>query len=154
LMAELRVRVWRVEPHSESQFLLILVDENQQLLPMTIGLCEAMSIESVVRTSAAVPRLGFAHDLLGAIITRLGGRLVKVVIDDLWNKVYFAKLHLAVNGETITVDARPSDAVAIAIRLDAPLFATESVMAAANEPESPPEVEDPESDPDSDRGDV
>jgi len=154
LMAELRVRVWRVEPHSESHFLLVLVDENQQLLPMTIGLCEAMSIESVVRTSTAVPRFGFAHDLLGAIITRLGGRLVKVVIDDLWNKVYFAKLHLAVNGETVTVDARPSDAVAIAIRLEAPLFATESVMAAANEPESPPDVEDSESDRDSDSGDV
>ena len=141
MMAEVRVRVWRVEPHTESLFLLVLVDENQQLLPMTIGLCEAMSIESVVRTSTAVPRFGFAHDLLGAIITRLGGKLVKVVIDDLWNKVYFAKLHLAVSGETITVDARPSDAIAIAVRLEAPLFATDSVMEAANEPEPPPDAE-------------
>ncbi|MFB3882163.1 MAG: bifunctional nuclease family protein [Armatimonadota bacterium] len=153
-MAECRVRVWRVEPHSESLFLLVLVDENQQLLPMTIGLCEAMSIESVVRTNTTVPRFGFAHDLLGAIITRLGGRLVKVVIDDLWNKVYFAKLHLAVDGEIVTVDARPSDAVAIAVRLEAPLFVTDSVMAAANEPDSPSDAGDAESGPDDETDDL
>ncbi len=63
---------------------------------------------------------------------RLGGRLVKVVTDDLWNKVYFAKLHIALNGEVVTVDARPSDAVAIALRMEAPLYATEAVMAAAD----------------------
>ena len=136
-MSEIRVRVWKVEPHSESHFLLVLLDENQQVLPMTIGLCEAMAIESVARTSSAVPRFGITHDLLGAFITRLGGRLVKVVIDDLWNKVYFAKLHIALNGEVVTVDSRPSDAVAIALRVDAPLYATAAVMAAANEPEPP-----------------
>jgi len=109
---------------------------------MTIGLCEAMAIESVVRHSDVMPRFGLTHDLLGSLIARLGGRLTKVVIDDLWNKIYFAKLHIALNGETVTVDARPSDAVAIALRLDAPLFATEAVMAAANEPESP-DAEEP-----------
>jgi hypothetical protein len=141
-MSEVRVRVWRVEPHSQSQFLLVLLDDNQQLLPMTIGLCEAMAIESVVRASDIIPRFGMTHDLLGSFITRLGGRLAKVVIDDLWNKVYFAKLHIALNGEVVTVDARPSDAVAIALRMDAPLFATEAVMAAANEPEEPSDAEE------------
>jgi bifunctional DNase/RNase len=135
-MSEVRVRVWRVEPHSQSQFLLVLMDESQRLLPMTIGLCEAMAIESVVRTSDASPRSGMTHDLLGVFITRLGGRVAKVVIDDLWNKVYFAKLHLALDGQVVSVDARPSDAVAIALRMEAPLFATDAVMAAANEPEA------------------
>lgn len=136
-MSEVRVRVWRVEPRSPSQFLLVLLDENQELLPMTIGVCEAMAIESVVRRRSARRRPDMTHDLLGAFITRLGGRLVKVVIDDLWNKVYYAKLHIAVDGQIVTVDARPSDAVAIALRMEAPLYATESVMAAANEPEPP-----------------
>lgn len=129
------MRVWRVEPHSQSQFLLVLLNNEQQILPMTIGVCEAVAIEEVVRTSEITPRFSATHDLLGDLITRLGGRLVKVVIDDLWNKVYFAKLHIALNGDTVTVDARPSDAVAIALRMEAPLFATEAVMAAANEPE-------------------
>ena len=74
---------------------------------------------------------------------RLGGRVAKVVIDDLWNKVYFAKLHVTVNGEVVTIDSRPSDAVAIALRMEAPLFATETVIAAANEPEEPPESSEP-----------
>ncbi len=136
-MSDVRVRVWRVEPESDSHFLLILLDDDQRLLPMTVGICEAMAIESVARTSSVIPRFGMTHDLLEAFITRLGGRLVKVVIDDLWNKVYFAKLHIALNGEVVTVDARPSDAVAIALRMEAPLYATEAVMAAANEPEGP-----------------
>ena len=142
-MSEVRVRVWRVEPRSQSQFLLILLDDNQELLPMTIGLCEAMAIESVVRRRSAKRRPAMTHDLLGAFITRLGGRLVKVVIDDLWNKVYYAKLHIAVDGQIVTVDARPSDAVAIALRMEAPLYATESVIEAANEPEPPFDVEEP-----------
>ncbi len=141
-MSEVRVRVWRVEPHAPTQFLLLLVDDQQQLLPMSIGLCEAVSIQTMMRHDHKSPRIDNTHDLLGALITRLGGRLSKVVIDDLWKKVYYAKLHIALNGETITVDARPSDAVAIALRLGAPLYATEVVLSAANEPEEQPEEGD------------
>jgi len=146
-MSEVRVRVWRVEPRRvepglPSQFLLIFLDENQELLPMTIGPCEAMAIESVVSRRSAKRRPEMTHDLLGEFITRLGGRLVKVVIDDLWNKVYYAKLHIAVDGQAVTVDARPSDAVAVALRMEAPLYATESVMAAASEADSPLDVEE------------
>ncbi|HUU53477.1 MAG TPA: bifunctional nuclease family protein [Armatimonadota bacterium] len=138
-MSEVRVRVWRVEPYSPSLYLLILLDERQHLLPMTIGLCEAMAIQSMVRSDRGLPRPTTTHDLMGEFITRLGGRVAKVVIDDLWNTVYFAKLHIALNGEVVTIDSRPSDAVAIALRMEAPLFATESVIAAANEPEEPPD---------------
>lgn len=141
-MPEVRVRVWRVEPHSPAQFLLVLIDDQQQLLPMSIGLCEAVSIQSIVKRNQAFPRLDNTHDLLGALITRLGGRLSKVVIDDLWKKVYFAKLHIALNGETVTIDARPSDAVAIALRMGAPLYATDLVLAAANEPDDQPETDE------------
>jgi len=144
-MSEVRVRVWRVEPHSPSQYLylLILLDEDQHLLPMTIGLCEAMAIQGLLRSDRGIPRPTTAHDLMGELITGLGGRVIKVVIDDLWNKVYFAKLHVAVNGEVVTIDSRPSDAVAIALRMEAPLFATETVIAAANEPEEPSNSSEP-----------
>jgi bifunctional DNase/RNase len=100
---------------------------------MRIGLCEAMAIQGMLQSDRGIPRPTTAHDLMGELITRLGGRVAKVVIDDLWNGVYFAKLHLAVNGEVVTIDSRPSDAVAIALRMEAPLFATETVIAAANE---------------------
>ena len=136
-MSEVRVKVWRVEPRSSSHYLLILQDEHGQLLPMRIGICEAVSIQTAFRPRPGLPEIATTHDLLGEFIGRLGGRLAKVVIDDLWNEVYFARLHLAVDSEVVTVDARPSDAVAIALRMEAPLYATESVMAAANKPDEP-----------------
>jgi len=143
VMSEVRVRVWRVEPHSPSKYLLILLDEDQHLLPMMIGICEAMAIQGMLQSDRGIPRPTTAHDLMGELITRLGGRVAKVVIDDLWNKVYFAKLHVAVNGEVVTIDSRPSDAVAIALRMEAPLFATETVIAAANEPDEPSDSSEP-----------
>jgi len=142
-MSEVRVRVWRVEPHSPSLYMLILLDEDQHLLPMTIGLCEAMAIQGMLQSDRGIPRPTTTHDLMGDLITRLGGRVAKVVIDDLWNKVYFAKLHMAVNGEVVTIDSRPSDAVAIALRMEAPLFAMETVIAAANESEESSDFSEP-----------
>jgi len=155
VMSEVRMRVWRVEPHSPSLYMLILLDEDQHLLPMTIGLCEAMAIQGMLQSDRGIPRPTTTHDLMGDLITRLGGRVAKVVIDDLWNKVYFAKLHVTVNGEVVTIDSRPSDAVAIALRMEAPLFATETVIAAANEPEEPPESSEPvDESPDADMDDL
>jgi bifunctional DNase/RNase len=135
-MPEVKLRVWRVEPQAQSHYLLILLDENRQMLPMTIGVCEAVAIQSAMRGKQGFPRDAGTHDLLEQLISQLGGRLAKVVIDDLWNGVYFAKLHIALNGEVVTVDSRPSDAVAIALRAEAPLYAVDSVIAAANEEES------------------
>jgi hypothetical protein len=140
-MPDVRVQVWGVGRNSDSQYLLVLRDESQRILPMVIGPCEALSIWSALRADESQQVLGrpMTHDLLQTLIERLGGRLVKVVIDDLWNKVFYAKLHIALNGEVVTVDSRPSDAVAIALRMGAPLFASISVMDAANQPDEPGE---------------
>ena len=135
-MSEVRVEVWRLSRTSDSQYLLILRDHSRQALPMVIGPCEAMAIWRALRTHRP-PEPAMTHDLLRELIERLGGRLVKVVIDDLWNGIYFAKLHLAVDGEALAVDARPSDAVAVALRMNAPLFASESVLLAAESPDEP-----------------
>ena len=145
-MAEVPVRVWRVGRNSESQYLLVLRDEEGNDLAMTIGPCEAFAIWAALKPEALeeLPRRPGTHDLLCALMSRLGGRLTKVVIDDLWNEVYFAKLHLAVDGETITVDTRPSDAVALALRVGAPLYAVDAVMdAAAGDSDAPGPPPDP-----------
>jgi bifunctional DNase/RNase len=133
-MSEVRVHVWRVGRNSDSQYLLVLRDDLAHLLPMVIGPCEALSIWSVLRPPSG-SRRPTTHDLLCALIERLGGKLVRVVIDDLWNKVYYAKLHIAVDGQLVTVDARPSDSVAVALRMNAPLFAADSVVAATDGPD-------------------
>lgn len=130
-MSEVRVHVWRVGRNSDSHYLLVLRDDFANLLPMAIGPCEALSIWRVLRPSSG-SRRPTTHDLLCSLVERLGGKLVKVVIDDLWNKVYYAKLHIAMDGQLVTVDARPSDSIAVALRMDAPLFAVDSVVAAAD----------------------
>jgi bifunctional DNase/RNase len=140
-MTEVRVRAWRVGQSSESQYLLVLRDDAQNVLPMVIGPCEALAIWSVMHRDQVELPGPMTHDLIQDLIERLGGRLVKVLVDDLWNGVYYARLYLAVDGEVLTVDARPSDAIAVALRMDAPLFASESVMTSALEGGAGDEVE-------------
>lgn len=149
-MSEVRVRVLRVGRNSDSQYLLVLQDDANQLLPMVIGPCEAMAIWSLLRAKGkgAVSRRPTTYDLVSRLVEGLGGRVTKVVIDDLWNGVYYAKIHMAVGEEVRTIDARPSDGVAIGLRAEAPLYAAESVLAAANEiqtseapPEAPPDLD-------------
>ncbi len=142
---EVPVHVWRVGRDDEQRYLLILRDDTGHPLWMTIGPCEAMAIWNALRgefgeTLTADPG---AHDLLCDFIGSLGGKLVKVVVDDFWNEVYFAKLHIAVDSEVVAVDSRPSDAVAIALRLSAPLFVNDAVMEAANHPAAEEEQETP-----------
>lgn len=150
-MQEVKLRVWRVTAQSPVQYLLQLLDDESNLLPMTIGPCEAMAIEGAIRSLGGRSRTVVTHDLIGSIISQLGGRLTKVVIDDLWNGVYYAKLHIAVNGQTLMVDSRPSDAVAIALRSDVPLYATDQVLSAANESEADADRRDADSlDPETD----
>lgn len=146
-MAEVPLTVWRLGRNSDALYVLVLRAEARDPLPMIIGPCEAMAIWGMLgREKRRRRRRAVTHDLLRDLIETLGGRVVKVVIDDLWNGVYYAKLHIALDGETVAVDARPSDAVAVALRAEAPLYATESVLTAAAEPEEagqgrPPELD-------------
>jgi uncharacterized protein len=137
---DIPMRVWRVGRDPDQRYLLIFLDENETPLPMTIGACEAVSIWAALQgEQTASPALEqMTHDLLCDMIRMLGGTLQKVVVDDYWHKVYYAKLHIEVDSEVVTVDARPSDAAAIALRFGAPLYVSDSVLEAANQPEAAP----------------
>jgi uncharacterized protein len=116
-----------------TQNIVVLGDAYKRELHISIGLCEAMAILRKLDPKEA--RLGkktYAHDLLLNICGALGSQVEKVVIDDLWKKTYYAKLHLRRGEESIAVDARPSDAIALAMRAEAPIYATESVMQTAS----------------------
>jgi len=111
---------------------VVLGDEYQRELFIAIGPCEAMAILRRLE-GTEIPNVSqsYAHDLLMSICERLGAKVEKVVIDDLWNGTYFAKLHLSIDGEILSIDARPSDAIALALRAEAPLYVCESVIVAA-----------------------
>jgi bifunctional DNase/RNase len=99
-------------------------------LPIWIGPFEAQAIAMEMR--GVPPPRPLTHDLMKHLIERLGGKLTRVVIGDLRENTYFATLHLAVrDGEGLTVDARPSDAIALALRLQGPILVDEELFAKA-----------------------
>ena len=99
-------------------------------LPIWIGPFEAQAI--VLEIRGASPTRPLTHDLMKSLVERLGARLDHVVIDEMRDDTYFAKLHLeAAGGRVVIVDARPSDAIALALRLHGPLLVSEELFAKA-----------------------
>lgn len=106
---------------------VILTDENQNhSLPITIGVFEATAI-ALAMEGTEVPR-PTSHDLIKTIINSLGASIKEVIITKVVRSTFYAKLVLLKNGEEITIDARPSDSIAIALRADAPIYAEEEVL--------------------------
>ena len=101
--------------------------------PIVIGLPEAQAIER--RLKGVVIKRPQTHDLLASVIERLGGRLRSITISDLADATFFATLDVELGGELIRIDARPSDAIALGIAGDVPVFVEEHVLDAATREE-------------------
>jgi bifunctional DNase/RNase len=129
------VKVWRLGRDEKGEDVVILRDESGRVLPIWIAPCEAAAIWLRLEQDQArgLVRRPMTHDLLLAMLERLGIAVERVVVDDLANGTYYATLHLRRDGERFGVDARPSDAIALGIRADAPLFVTDAVMRAGGE---------------------
>ena len=89
------------------------------------------------------------HDLLQSVIEGLGAKIEKIVINDLRNHTFYAKITLSINGRTVEIDSRPSDAIALATHVHAPIFVEEHVLEAATGSQEGPseEDEDPDEEP-------
>ena len=113
------------QQHQETP-ILVLRDELGRLLEMPIGLCEALSIELALNGAASIRP--FTHDLIFALTEHLEAPVERVIIDDYSNQTYYARLILTTPDGPVSLDCRPSDAIAVALRAQAPIEATESVM--------------------------
>jgi len=113
--------------HRHRSPVLFLKDADQdKYLPVWIGELEASSIElAVIRKSAPRP---LTHDLFINVLRDLGVRLVKVIIDRLESRTYYATMYLEWDGRTITVDSRPSDAIALALRENVMIYVDDELM--------------------------
>ncbi|MCI0769472.1 MAG: bifunctional nuclease family protein [Chloroflexi bacterium] len=112
------------------QRVVILKEKNaDRYLPIWIGPAEADAI-AVKLQDVSVPR-PLTHDLLSKVIGDLGGSVSSIIVSDLQNDTFFAKIMLDANGSSITIDSRPSDALALAVRVNVPIFAEESVLSKA-----------------------
>jgi len=120
----------RVELPSNSPIVLLKEQTGtERLLPIFIGGPEAQAI--ALALDEIEPPRPMTHDLMKQILGTLSVQLERVVITDLRDKTFYAELHLVQNGTSHTISSRPSDAVALAVRTETPVFATESVLEAA-----------------------
>ncbi|HMS53918.1 MAG TPA: bifunctional nuclease family protein [Fimbriimonadaceae bacterium] len=111
-------------------FRVILTDGIRQM-SILVGPFESQAILHVLKQ--AIPDRPMTHDLLKSVIQRFGGSVKRVVIDDLHNSTYYAKIYLDTLEGEVEIDSRPSDAIAIAVRFDAPIMVSEDILEIADE---------------------
>ena len=111
---------------SDQQIIVLREKFGERSFPIVIGISEAFAIDRRIKGIAA-PR-PLTHDLMASLIERLHGQLEKIVIHDLRDHTFFAKLVIRRNGDLIEVDSRPSDAIALGAGTEAPIFVEESVL--------------------------
>lgn len=102
-----------------------------RVLPITIGAAQARSIALALR-EISIPRPN-THDLVKNLLEELNGEVERVVITELRESVYFARIDFRVDDRSVSIDARPSDAIAVALRIRAPLFANRALFAGDSE---------------------
>jgi bifunctional DNase/RNase len=122
------VTVQRIGLDEQSQAFVVILQERagDRALPIWIGRPEAEAIAAHLNEVA--PERPMTHDLAAALVTGLGGLLRRVQVTHEVQGTFHAELHLTRQGHAVVVDARPSDAIAIALRLQAPIFVAESLF--------------------------
>ncbi|NJN83964.1 MAG: bifunctional nuclease family protein [Caldilineaceae bacterium] len=125
-MIEVTIDSVRVSLMSQHRIVVLREEEGERFLPIWIGPFEAEAITLQLQGIDA-PR-PLTHDLLKAVIETLGGEVVHIVISGLEKNTYFARIVLDADGDTIEVDSRPSDAIALGVRVNAPIYVAEEVM--------------------------
>jgi len=149
-LVEMVIESVRVHMLSNRHVVILKDTEGDRYLPIWIGAWEASAIAMRLQGLAAERPL--THDLFAAALDRLGVRVERVVISELTDETYHARIHLERDGVQVEVDARPSDALALAVRAEVPIFAADEVLAQAGLAADPDEeaADDEEGDDDAD----
>ena len=125
-MIEMAVDSIRVSLMNYQRVVILKEKETSRYLPIWIGAAEADAI--AVKLQGTSVQRPLTHDLMQSVIDVLGGKVNSIVISDLQKDVFFAKVVLNRDGEQIEIDSRPSDAIALAVRVQAPIYAEEDVL--------------------------
>ena len=146
---EMKVKQLALDPLSNMPMIVLRDEEEKRSLPIWVGLAEANAI-ALELEKIPTPR-PMTHDLIRNILESVGARVSKVVVNDLKENTFYAVIHLRLGANDLTVDSRPSDAIALALRVDAPIYVDEEVLnkaesvevKVAKEPESTGKPDDP-----------
>ncbi len=111
---------------SDQQVIVLKERTGERSFPIVIGIVEIFAIDR--RLKGIAPARPMTHDLLASVIENLGAQIEKIVISDLRHHVFYARIHLILNGRTIEIDARPSDAIALGVATDAPIYVADHVF--------------------------
>ena len=125
-MLEMTIDSIRVSPMNYQRVVILKEKDSARYLPIWIGPAEADAI-AVKLQDLSVPR-PLTHDLLRTVIDTLGASVKHILVSDLQNDTFFAKISLQSNGTSQEIDCRPSDAVALAVRAQVPIYVEESVL--------------------------
>lgn len=120
------VKALIVDPIANVPVVILRDAEEKNFLPIWVGVFEANAI-ALQMEGVTTPR-PMTHDLLRNVIRQIEGDVVRVVINNLEENTFYAQIHLRVANRDLTIDSRPSDAIALALRAEAPLFVEEAVL--------------------------
>jgi uncharacterized protein len=114
------------EPIGKQPIVLLKTADDDKFLPIWIGHAEAAAI--LMKLQGATPPRPMTHDLLTDVVSELQGEVVKVTVTEMRENTYYARITIVQNGRELEIDSRPSDAIALAVRCDAQIFATDDVI--------------------------
>lgn len=124
---EFKIKGLMMDPTSNSPIVILQDVERNTLLPIWVGIFEANAIAlQIERVDTPRP---MTHDLLKNVLLQLGAEVTRIVVTELKENTFYALIHLDVHGSPVAIDSRPSDAIALALRTDSPIFVTEEVVA-------------------------
>jgi bifunctional DNase/RNase len=111
---------------SDQQIIVLKERNGKRSFPIVIGIVEIFAIDR--RLKGIKPPRPMTHDLLDNVIESLGVKIEKIVINDLRNHTFYAQIHLSSNDNSIEIDSRPSDAIALGVATNAPIYVAEHVF--------------------------
>lgn len=125
-MIEVKIDSIRVSLMSQHRVVVLKEVDAERYLPIWIGPFEADAI--TLKLQGVHVARPLTHDLLKSLIDKMGGAVSHVTVTELKNDTFFAQIVMDVNGKSVEIDSRPSDAIALAVRVNAPLFVADKVM--------------------------
>ena len=143
MQVEMRIKGLMLDPVTNMPIIILSDLEGQRVLPIWVGFFEANAI-ALQMENVTTPR-PMTHDLLKNVILGLNATVKKIIVNNLWDNTFYAMIYLDMGGETVAIDSRPSDAIALALRMKSPIFVDEEVIKKAKSVENSRDMTDSES---------
>ena len=125
-MLEMKVNGLAIDPSTNMPIVILKDLEEERALPIWVGIFEANAI-ALEMESVPTPR-PMTHDLIKNILEETEATVIRIVVNDLKDNTFYAEIYLSLNGTEVAIDSRPSDAIALALRVDAPIFVAKKVL--------------------------